>query len=87
MGRVLSFRQTRSPPCPAQQSFPLTAPQYIEADILFDAMYGLYKHRGIAVLPIHDAFVCRVEDLEIVTSVLKSTFEFKTGLRPICSVE
>jgi hypothetical protein len=26
MGRVLSFRQTRSPPCPAQQSFPLTAP-------------------------------------------------------------
>lgn len=61
--------------------------QYIEADILFDAMYGLYKHRGIAVLPIHDAFVCRVEDLEIVTSVLKSTFEFKTGLRPICSVE
>ena len=26
MGRVLSFRETRSPPCPAQQSFPLTAP-------------------------------------------------------------
>ena len=27
MGRVLSFRETRSPPCPAQQSFPLTAPR------------------------------------------------------------
>jgi poly(3-hydroxyalkanoate) synthetase len=26
MGRVLSFRETRSPPCPAQPSFPLTAP-------------------------------------------------------------
>ena len=26
MGRVLSSRETRSPPCPAQQSFPLTAP-------------------------------------------------------------
>lgn len=61
--------------------------QYIEVDILFDAMYGLYKHRGIAVLPIHDAFVCRIEDVETVKSVLKSTFEFKTGLRPMCSVE
>ena len=26
MGRVLSSRETRSPPCPPQQSFPLTAP-------------------------------------------------------------
>tara|TARA_B110000003_G_scaffold275075_1_gene316675 strand:+ start:790 stop:1158 length:369 start_codon:yes stop_codon:yes gene_type:complete len=36
MGRVLSFRETRSPPCPAQQSFPLTAPPEFIAEAVRD---------------------------------------------------
>lgn len=61
--------------------------QNLEADIVFSTLYGLYKHRDIPTIPVHDALICKQSDAEAVTNALKLSFWFKTGLVPLIEVK
>lgn len=56
--------------------------QQIEAEFLFETVDGLYRHKGIPVLPIHDALLCREQDADTVMQCLRLSFWFKTGVVP-----
>lgn len=57
--------------------------QNLEAGIIFNTMYGLYRHKGIPTIPVHDALICKQSDAETVTQTLSQVFWMKTGLVPL----
>ena len=57
--------------------------QNIEAGIVFNTLYGLYRHKGIPTIPVHDALICKQSDALIVTQTLSQVFWMKTGLVPL----
>ncbi|MDB9944964.1 hypothetical protein OAD38_01075 [Ascidiaceihabitans sp.] len=57
--------------------------QNTESSILHDAMYGLYKHKGAAVLPVHDSLVVPQSKVEVTKKALENAFWFKTGVVPM----
>ena len=57
--------------------------QNTESSILHDAMYGLYKHKGVAVLPVHDSLVVPQSKVEVTKKTLENAFWFKTGVVPM----
>ena len=60
--------------------------QNTEASILHDAMYGLYKHKGVAVLPVHDSLVVPQSKVEVTKKALENAFWFKTGVIPMLKI-
>ena len=61
--------------------------QHTEADILFRTLYGLYKYKNIAALPVHDSLVVPAIHAETTAAALRSTFWYKTGVVPRIKVK
>ena len=61
--------------------------QFTEASIIFDAIFNLYKHHGLAALPVHDALIVPSVHMEQVKHTLSSVFWYKTGVRPRLSIK
>lgn len=61
--------------------------QHTESNILYDAMWGLYKHKGVAALPIHDSLLVPQSQVEVTKKILELSFWFKTGVVPILRVK
>lgn len=57
--------------------------QNLEAGIIFNTMYGFYRHKGIPTTPVHDVLICKQSDAEAVTRTLSQVFWMKTGLVPL----
>ena len=57
--------------------------QNTESNILHHTMYGLYKHKGVAVLPVHNSLVVPQSKVEVTKKALENAFWFKTGVVPM----
>ena len=60
--------------------------QNTESSILHHTMYGLYKHKGVAVLPVHDSLVVPQSKVEVTKKALENAFWFKTGVIPMLKI-
>ena len=60
--------------------------QNTESSILNDAMYGLYKYKGVAALPVHDSLVVPQSKVEVTKKALENAFWFKTGVVPMLRI-
>ncbi|WP_334066722.1 hypothetical protein [Nereida ignava] len=60
--------------------------QHTEAAMLYDVMWGLYKHKGVAALPVHDSLVVPQSQVDVTKKALENSFWFKTGVVPMLRV-
>jgi len=60
--------------------------QHTESGMLYDAMWGLYKYKGIAALPVHDSLVVPQSQVAVTKKALENSFWFKTGVVPMLRV-
>ena len=61
--------------------------QYVEAEILIQAMLKLAREDGIPSLPVHDSLIVREGDVEKAMEVLSDGFEERVGIRPSLKVK
>ncbi len=61
--------------------------QNTESNIMFDTIWGLYKFKGIPVLPVHDGLVVAKDNTEFVVKALSNSFWFKTGVVPFIKIK